>query len=252
MAGIAVIINADDLGMSPEVNLATFDLLSKGRISSATIIANAPATRQAAIGAAKFAGCSFGVHLNVTQFEPLTAGPGARLLVDQRGQMSRANETATPRPDRLHAIYQEFCAQIERLASLGVPISHIDSHNHAHTRPFFFPALKEAQRRYGIRKVRLSKNFYSLEQRCPAARLWRKRAYNRALKSIYGTLTTDAFTEFLTYYAADASRQRTAGTIELMVHPGAPNALKETTIVDSDWMARTRLPIQLISYAQLV
>ena len=94
MASIAIIVNADDLGMSAAVNEATFDLMSRGRISSATLLANAPAAREAACRAAAFPDCSFGVHLNVTQFEPLTKGSGARLLVDERGQMTRANETA--------------------------------------------------------------------------------------------------------------------------------------------------------------
>jgi predicted glycoside hydrolase/deacetylase ChbG (UPF0249 family) len=251
VASIAVIVNADDLGMSQEVNEATFDLMSKGRISSATIMANAPATREAARAVSKFAKCSFGVHLNLTQFEPLTGGPGARLLVDERGQMSRASETAPPGSQRLRAVYREFCAQIERVASLGVRISHVDSHHHVHTRPLVFPALKEIQRRYHIRRVRLSKNFYSPNQPCPADVFWKKRAYNWALKSIYPTLTTDAFTELLTYYHADAARQRSIRRIELMVHPGAPYAAEETAILESDWIARTDLPVQLISYAQL-
>jgi predicted glycoside hydrolase/deacetylase ChbG (UPF0249 family) len=251
MASIAIIINADDLGMSPEVNDATFDLISKARISSATIMANAPATRQAASRVSKFRACSFGVHLNVTQFEPLTGGPGARLLVNERGQMSRANETARPGPHRLLAIYEELCAQIERVAALGVSITHIDSHNHVHTRPFFFPALKAAQRRYGIQRVRLSKNFYSSDLPYPAGLLWKKRAYNWALRSMYRTLTTDAFAEFLTYQRADPVRQRSPRCIELMVHPGAASAAEETAILESDWISRTDLLLQLISYAQL-
>jgi predicted glycoside hydrolase/deacetylase ChbG (UPF0249 family) len=214
-------------------------------------MANAPATRQAASHMSKFPRCSFGVHLNVTQFEPLTGGSGARLLVNERGQMSRANETARPSPERLRAVYQEFCAQIECVASLGVSVSHFDSHNHVHTRPLFFPALKEAQKRYNIRRVRLSKNFYSSEGPCPAGLLWKKRAYNWALKSMYRTRTTDAFTEFLTYYRADAARKRSTGRIELMVHPGAASAAEETAILESDWIARTDLPVQLISYAEL-
>ena len=48
MASIAIIVNADDLGMSAAVNEATFDLMSRGRISSATLLANAPAAREAA------------------------------------------------------------------------------------------------------------------------------------------------------------------------------------------------------------
>jgi predicted glycoside hydrolase/deacetylase ChbG (UPF0249 family) len=251
MGSIAVIVNADDLGMSQEVNQATFDLMSKGRISSATIMANAPATSEAAHRASKFSRCSFGVHLNLTQFEPLTAGPGARLLIDERGQMSRANETARPGPERLRAVYQELCAQIQRVASLGVRISHVDSHHHVHTRPIFFPVLKEVQRRFHIRRVRLAKNFYSSDRPCPADLLWKKRAYNWALRSMYETHTTDAFTEFLTYYHAEATRKRSIGRIELMVHPGASYAAEETAILESDWTARTGLPVQLISYAEL-
>jgi predicted glycoside hydrolase/deacetylase ChbG (UPF0249 family) len=251
VAGVAVIINADDLGISQRVNETTFDLMSKGRISSATIMANGPASRDAARHASRFSQCSFGVHLNVTQFEPLTAGPGARLLVDQRGRMSRANEAARPSAQRLRAVYEELCAQVERVASMGVLISHLDSHNHVHTRPFFFPVVKALQRRYGIGRARLSKNFYAADRPCPAALLVKKHAYNWALRSLYATRTTNAFTEFLTYHGADRARQRSIGCIELMVHPGAPDAEAETAIVASDWTARADLPVQLISYAQL-
>ena len=237
--------------MSHEVNEATFGLMSKGRISSATIIANAPAAREAANHVSRFPKCSFGVHLNLTQFEPLTGGSGSRLLVNERGQMSRANETARPSPERLRAVYQELCAQIERVASLGVSISHFDSHHHVHTRPFFFPALKEAQRRYNIRRVRLSKNFYASGQPLPAGLLWKKRTYHWALKSWYRTHTTDAFTELITYHRADAVRKQSIARIELMVHPGAADAAEETAILDSDWIARTDPPVQLISYTQL-
>jgi predicted glycoside hydrolase/deacetylase ChbG (UPF0249 family) len=247
----AVIVNADDLGMSHEVNDAAFELMSKGRISSATLLANAPATLHAARHASKFPACSFGVHLNLTQFEPLLGGPGSRLLVDDRGQMSRTNETARSRPERLRAMYEELCAQIERVAALGVNVSHFDSHNHVHTRPHVFPILKAAQRRYKIRKVRLSKNFYSTETPCSARLLWSKRAYNWALRSAYRTHTTDAFTEFLTYDRADAARKRSIGTIELMVHPGSICAAQETSVLESDWLDRWRPVVQLTSYAQL-
>ena len=251
MTSIAVIINADDLGISQEVNDATFDLISRGRISSATILANAPATREATRLASQFPRCSFGVHLNLTQFETLTSGPEARLLVDRSGRMTRANRLARPTPGRLRAAYREWSAQVERVASLGVCISHLDSHHHVHTLPVFFPVLKEVQRRYGIRRVRLAKNFYSSDQPCPLYLSWKKRAYNRALKSLYATQTTDAFSEFLTFYHAETARQRSVGRMELMVHPGAPYAREEAAILETDWAARIGVPLQLISYAEL-
>lgn len=248
---VPVIVNADDFGISHEVNDAVVDLMARGRISSATILANAPATRQAADAAKRFPRGSFGVHLNLTQFAPLTGGPGARALAGSSGEMSRATETASPTPARLRAIYQELCAQVERVLSLGVRVSHLDSHHHVHTRPFVFAVLKEVQRRYDIRRVRLAKNFYSSDRPCPAGLALKKRAYNWALRSMYRTRTTAAFTEFLTYYHAERVRQRSIGPIELMVHPGAASAVDETAILDSEWIARTDLPVRLISYAQL-
>jgi predicted glycoside hydrolase/deacetylase ChbG (UPF0249 family) len=249
MARIAVVINADDLGMDREVNDATFGLMARGRITSATILANAPATLEAARGALRFPRWSFGVHLNLTQFEPLTGGADARALVDGRGRMSRANERATPA--RVRAAYRELCAQVERVASLGVRISHLDSHNHVHTRPAYFPVLKAIQKRYGIRHVRLTKTFYAPDNPCPPHLLRKKRAYNAALRSIYLTQTTGDFSEFLTYYRAEPAIQRSIHSIELMVHPGASSAADEAAIVGCDWIAGTGLPIELISYREV-
>jgi predicted glycoside hydrolase/deacetylase ChbG (UPF0249 family) len=251
MSRFGVIVNADDLGISEAVNHATFELMAKGRISSATIMANGPAVQQAARLSRRFPAYSFGVHLNLTQFEPLTGGSRARLLVDDCGQMSRANERTQPTTERLWAMYEEMCAQIDRVVALGVNVSHLDSHNHIHTRPALFPALKNAQRRYGIRRVRLSKNFYSSDRPCAPGLRWKKDAFNWALKSIYRTRTTEAFTEFLTYWHADPVSRRWVGLIELMVHPGAAGALEETAILDGDGFALAGLHLPLIPYSRL-
>src|SRR5262245_25080414 len=247
----AVIVNADDLGISDVVNEAAFDLIAKGRVSSATIIANGPAVHQAVKLAMRFPACSFGVHLNLTQFEPLSGGPPAKLLVDDRGLMSRANASLPLRREWIRAARDEFCAQIERIAALGVRVSHVDSHNHVHTVPALFPVLKEAQRRFGIRRVRLTKNFYRADRPCPRPLALKKRAYNWALRSIYATRTTDAFTEFLTYCAANRARREAFRVVELMVHPGAPYAAEETAVLESDWIARGGVPLQIISYSRL-
>src|SRR5262249_45381206 len=138
---------------------------------------------------------------------------------------------------------------IERIAACGVSISHFDSHHHVHTRPFLFPVLKQLQRRYGVRRVRLSKNFYAADRRCAAGLLWRKHAFNSALRSIYRTRTTDVFTEFLTYCQSRGQSSLRDGTIELMVHPGGPGAGAETALLDSDWARR--FGVRLISYAEL-
>ena len=67
-----VIFNADDLGLSQEVNETTYDLISKRIVASATIKANGPSVRSAIEGGKRFPACSFGVRLNLTELRPLS------------------------------------------------------------------------------------------------------------------------------------------------------------------------------------
>ncbi len=248
---IQVIVNADDLGLSQEVNEAVFDFAASGRVTSATIMANAPATLDAVGHVKQFPHISFGVHLNLTQFEPLSAGPNARLLVDDGGQMSRAIERATASLALLRASYEEWSAQVQRLLTLGVPITHFDSHHHVHSKPQYFPVLKAVQRRFRIRKVRLSKNLYGLDRPATPSLLRKKRAYNWALRHVYRTQTTGAFTELTTFHDLPPAQISSATSIELMVHPAAPYARPEEDLLRSEWVERSPVPIRLISYAEL-
>jgi predicted glycoside hydrolase/deacetylase ChbG (UPF0249 family) len=248
---IRVIVNADDLGMSGAVNDAVFDLIADARITSATLLTNAPAFEAAARQLPSFPRCSFGVHLNLTQFAPLVGGEDARVLTQGRGTMTRAIESLRHlSPGLLAAAYREWCAQIERALSYGMPISHIDSHNHVHTRPQFFPVLKAVQRRFGIRRVRLAKNLYSSEQPFPPTMRLKKTLFNAALRHGYRTRTTDIFTELLTF-GAGAFAAPEDMSVELMTHPGAAYAGPEVELLRSNWLERVGRTVSLISYGQL-
>jgi hypothetical protein len=246
-----IIVNADDLGMSATVNDAIFELMSARLISSATIMANGPAIRDAVTRLHLFPECSFGVHLNLTQFHPLTGGSAGAILTNATGQMSRSIETTRPTIALLRAAYAECCAQVDLLAAAGVGISHFDSHNHVHTRPHIFPVLKALQRRYRIRTVRLAKNLYGAQQSFPTWLRWRKRAYNAALRAVYPTRTTDVFTEFVTFVELCEDGVPPYRSAEVMVHPGAANAAEETKLLRLGWPDRVKSAIELINYRQL-
>src|SRR5262245_6263280 len=178
-----VIINADDLGISESVNDAIFDLMARQRVTSATVMANGPAFRHAASKIKHFPRCSFGAHLNLTQFEPIMPRRDATLLTAADGCMSRNLGEKRFGPGFLAACYRELSAQIERLGSARIEISHFDSHNHVHTRPQLLPVIKALQRRYRIRKVRISKNIYTPKQPVSPALARKKMAYNWALRN---------------------------------------------------------------------
>lgn len=134
--------------------------MAQGCITSSTILANGPAFDNAILRIRDYPQCSIGVHLNLTEFRPLVAG-GLFPILDGEGCFAGGRIRHIPIGGQLReAIFQEWCAQIERLASLGLRPSHIDSHHHVHTIPALFPVLKRVQRRFGLRKVRITMNIY--------------------------------------------------------------------------------------------
>lgn len=250
-----IILNADDLGLSDRVNDAIFGLMRRGRLTSSTIMANGPALRDAASRTKEFPNCSFGVHLNLTDLRPVTNDPALRPLLGESGEFARRARDVPYDRALLGAVEREWTAQIEKVRSLGVPISHLDSHHHTHTHAPLFKVLKRVQATTGIRRVRTTMNLYhpidplvgGVKQRI------KKLGWHWALRWISPrTRTTDLFTWFWIYHDLLPAVPR-AGTLELMVHPGSddPIFLREEQLMDTPWETRSLSPISLISYNDL-
>lgn len=250
-----LIINADDLGMSPEVNETTFDLMSKRIVTSATIMANGPAVLRAIEGSKRFPTCSFGVHLNLTEFRPLSRNEGLKGLLDEDGAYSGALERAPGSINKtrklMSAMADEWCHQIEFLQRAGIQISHLDSHQHVHTIPFVFPVLKYVQVKYKIRRVRSTRNIYRVGGAPSRVTLWAKRVFQLALTQLYRTRTTDAFMDFSSFYERAVVGKQAWPFVEVMVHPGSSVDSEENRLLYSDWQGLLGGSVRLISYSDL-
>lgn len=249
-----VIVNADDLGSSEDVNEAIFTMMSRGRVTSATIMANGPALEHALRGVEKLSMCSFGIHLNLTECAPLTHGEGLAPILQDGVLVRGAVQKARPTRKLLVAAYEEWCAQVALLLARGVRISHVDSHHHVHTVPFLLPALKAVMVRFGLRRVRISKNVYSKELPATRRRLLEKRAFNTVLRHAPRVETTSGFTEFQSFYDIARSGERLGHpTLELMVHPGAQSEryARETVLLDGHTVESLVPGARLITYEQL-
>ena len=268
-----VIVNADDLGMSREVNDATFQLMKSGHVTSATILTNGPFAESACEGTKDFPLCSFGVHLNVTEFFPLSQPDKLSPLLDSDGRFIPEQVRRTKIDRTLsNGIFDEYSAQIDQFLKLGFSPSHLDSHNYVHTVPQIFPILKRVQRKYGIRKVRLTRNIYadrlmekegldagtlgigpdadSLETGT-ASRV-KKSIYNFMLRNYYRTKTTDGFSGFRLFYEYGKERKMTQRTFEVVVHPANDYYdISEIEILKSSWQQEVRFPVRLINYMGL-
>jgi len=254
-----LIINADDLGINKEVNDAIFGFMLREIVTSATIIANAPQALEALEISRKFSGCSFGVHLNLTEFKPLTDNPDLAPLLTADGEFSGKSERDVQMTSALReAIFDEWSAQIDCVTSYNQVVSHIDSHHHVHTIPRLFSVLKRVQRKFGIRKVRLSKNIYGPMHPCHAGLLVRKQLWNFALRHYFRTNTTLGFTSFQEFYDLVQKDLISTGlslvkhateVIELMVHPGNPGFRQENCLLSSGWIERREF--KRISYNEI-
>lgn len=250
---IQIIVNGDDLGMSAEVNEAIFRGMEDGVITSATMLSNGSAVIPAARMLHRFPNCSFGVHLNLTEFQPLYAESNTALssILDEHncfnGNAIRVVRISVP---MLRAIYREWCAQIDNLIQFGVQPSHLDAHHHVHTIPQMLPVLAALRRRYRINKARISQNMYDPAAPASKVLLSKKWLYNQALRCI-GFKTTRIFTELEVFLSVCAARPPREPLIELMTHPGSVLSSQEPGLLASDWTKKLPYQVSLVSYKAL-
>ena len=150
-----LIINADDLGVSPARDAGILACFSAGAISSASLLVDGASAAQAAT-AALAADLPLGLHLNLSD----GALAGKNSLTDRDGKrlgkfgLREALAAGTIRQDELVA---EIRRQFERFIALtGELPSHVDGHHHIHVEPLVAAALAPIMaREYGVYCVRL-------------------------------------------------------------------------------------------------
>ncbi|MGC1464034.1 MAG: ChbG/HpnK family deacetylase [Terracidiphilus sp.] len=249
-----IIVNADDLGANERVNNEIFDLMQSGAITSASLMANTPGFEHAVQQIPRFPQCSFGVHLNLTAFPPLSSATDLEPILDESGHLSKKLFTVPITSKLRKALLLELTLQVQRVLDAGVPVSHFDSHNHVHTIPQLFQVLKSLQRRFAIRKVRTTINLLPPGQQMTGLRSIKKIAYRLALRHSYKTTSPDGLGDFRDFYKIlNTGQVPRFRCLELMVHPGIPNPKysDEVAAVRSNWQALLPPDIKIGSYHSL-
>lgn len=244
-------MNADDLGLSATVNAAILEALRHGWCSSASLLANGPAAEAAMEAMGGDCDLDIGLHLNLTEFEPLSALDGLEdLLPDRR----LGPGVLGARPRHREAILREWRAQLVRARALGVEPTHLDTHQHLHWRPVFREALRALAHESGVRRVRGMGAFRpEADPLRRALQGLRAARFRRALRGGEPPLqTTDHFASVSAFRALLEGGRRLSGTLELMVHPGNPAHARYAD--ELSWLAgpwRERAGATLLSWRQL-
>jgi predicted glycoside hydrolase/deacetylase ChbG (UPF0249 family) len=249
---VKLIINADDLGANAEVNDAIFKMMSKGNVTSSSMICNGPTFEDAAKRSSAYPDCSFGAHLYLTEWQPMTNHPSFDIIKQENGRFNFRVGDVKHSAKFLNGVYIEWSAQIRKILDYGIKLSHLDSHHEIHTMPSLFIPLKGIQKRFGIRKLRITRNMYP-DDRPPATKLllYKKALWVHGIKYIYKSKTTNRHCEFDTFMDMAKKGQIDRELIELMIHPGNPNFVEENKMMECDWRSQLPFDVELMSYNDL-
>jgi len=211
---VRVIVNADDLGLSTGVDGAILSGLDEGWLSDASVIVTGPSFVDTS---AALAGRAVGLHVDVSEFPPLTRALDKWLP---------GRPVHWPLGARA-ALVAEMNAQAERLLQTGARISHIDSHQHLHWQPVVLDAVASVAKQHGVRWVRGVGAVPPVGLR----RMARAHATGTRLR-LAGLWSSDGFGPAARVKMALESGWR-VDTLEVMCHPGRDEPVYADEI---DWL----------------
>jgi predicted glycoside hydrolase/deacetylase ChbG (UPF0249 family) len=152
-----LIVNADDYGYYDCVSRGILQSARHGIVTATGILATGTRFDEHIAWLDEHDTLDVGLHLNLTDREPLTQDMRKRLARWQgrfppkfAGALA-VMSGALPVPD----VRVEWRAQIERCLDKDLPIRFINSHEHIHMLPPLFRLAGELAREYGIAHVRL-------------------------------------------------------------------------------------------------
>jgi chitin disaccharide deacetylase len=154
-----LIVNADDFGIAPGVNRAILELHAAEILTSATLMAQAPATEEAVKMALAMPTLGVGCHIVLVDGTPVSEARSIPSLIHgdngafhpTLGNILKRLYTARIRASEVEA---EAAAQIALLQSYGLRLSHVDTHKHLHMFPAILRPVLRAAKAAGIGAIR--------------------------------------------------------------------------------------------------
>ncbi|MGL5312278.1 MAG: chitin disaccharide deacetylase [Peptostreptococcaceae bacterium] len=142
-----LIVNADDFGYCEAVNYGIVSAYKNGIVRSTTTMANMPGFEHAMELLKENKGLGCGVHMTLSCYKPVLSG--LKTIVDENGMFYKRITNEDIEKMDLDEIYEEFCAQIEKVKA-QTEITHLDSHHHVHTLKALQPVIKRILEKYDL------------------------------------------------------------------------------------------------------
>lgn len=225
-----LIISADDLGLTDGVCRAVLRGHLDGVVTATSLLAVGRSFELASRMLLDHPSLDVGAHLAIVgEDPPLLTAREIPTLVDRGGAFPLSYRTVVLRglagrldPDDVR---REFRAQLERIKSAGLSVSHLDTHQHTHLWPAVAAVLIELAGEFGIGAVRTPRsqrvlpigfgvNLLSRQLRAAVRGADLRTTVDYTGLDEAGSLNSDRFARSLR--ALDAG----SGTVEINAHPG--------------------------------
>ena len=235
-----LIVNADDFGLTTGINRAILELNRRGVLPSATLMATAASFEEAALAAGAHAPLGIGCHVTLVDGKPLLPLKQLPQLALGATGLFRATlgsfvQDLIRRRIPEAEIEAEATAQIRRLQTAGIQVTHVDTHKHTHMFPGVLRPLLRAAIACGVAAIRNPFEPAWSVRLTPHAAFMR-RVQVRGLRAMQGRFleaarrahiaTTDGAIGVLATGTLDSSTLRAflnfmpEGVWELCCHPG--------------------------------
>ena len=242
-----LIINADDFGIHPAVNEAVRKAATEGILTSTSLMAGGDAFDEAVEMARSMPSLGIGIHLTLVGGIKSVLPPSeVPSLTWDNGVFCHDNGKLIVRDLEgkilLSEVYAEWDAQIQKIMNTGLPVTHMDGHQHMHMWPHFYPIARDLAKKYHISCMRVpdedvlfgmkdghiirwaAKNGLSLLSRMHRPDLKKNhiRTNDHFFGMLYGGhLSPERFAKFIL--------QTKPGITEIMCHPSADTRAMEDT-----------------------
>jgi len=154
-----LIVTGDDFGLAIPVNEAIEEAHRKGILTAASLMVGAAAAEDAVSRAKRCPSLKIGLHLVLVEGHAIMRPQAVPDLVDREGEFSshlvRAGFKFFFRPAVRRQLALEIRAQFEAFQKTGLPLDHVNSHNHMHLHPTVLSLILKIGRDFGLKAIRV-------------------------------------------------------------------------------------------------
>lgn len=154
-----LVVTADDVGLHAGMTAGALKAHDEGIVTAVSVSPNGRTFEEAIDLLKDRPGLDVGVHLTLVGEKPLSRPEHVRTLTDRRGSLlpdfrmfTRRYLLAGIAPGEAEL---ELRRQVERLAGTGLPITHVNSHQHLHVLPKLFEIVLRLAEEHRIPYVRI-------------------------------------------------------------------------------------------------